>query len=69
MWNDVHADVPCTSSARIWSSLKVAAESYYVGRALRLRMHSITALVMLILVVMLIFGVEASAEGQLARRR
>src|SRR6201991_2301312 len=44
-WKDVGAVVPIRTSSRIWSSLKVAAGSKYLV-ALRLRMHSLTALVM-----------------------
>ena len=46
-WKDVGAVVPIRTSSRIWSSLKVAAGSKYLV-ALRLRIHSMTALVMVI---------------------
>ena len=47
MWKDVGAVVAIRTSSRIWSSLKVAAGSKYLV-ALRLRMHSMTALVLVI---------------------
>src|SRR5215467_7954617 len=46
-WKDVGAVVPVRTSSRIWSSLKVAAGSKYLV-ALRLTIHSMTALVMVI---------------------
>ena len=52
-WKDVGAVVPIRTSSRIWSSLKVAAGSKYFV-ALRLRMHSMTALAMVIPSVMVI---------------
>src|SRR5436190_3202792 len=50
-WKDVGAVVPIRTSSRIWSSLKVAAGSKYLV-ALRLRMQSMTSLVMVIPSVM-----------------
>jgi len=52
-WKDVGALVPIRTSSRIWSSLKLAAGSKYLAE-LRLRMHSMTALVMVVLLVMMI---------------
>jgi hypothetical protein len=46
-WKDVGAVVPIRTSSRIWSSLKLAAGSKYLV-ALRLRIQSMTALVIVI---------------------
>src|SRR3954468_16750005 len=52
-WKDVGAVVPIRTSSRIWSSLNVAAGSKYLV-ALRLRMHSMTALAAVIPSLMVI---------------
>ena len=62
-WKDVGAVVPIRTSSRIWSSLKVAAGSKYLV-ALRLRMHSMTPLVMVIPLVVVIPSVMVIPMGE-----
>ena len=52
-WKDVGAVVPIRTNSRIWSSLKLAAGSKYLV-ALRLRIQSMTALVMVVPFFMMI---------------